>query len=148
MGDIMVEDYKDYKLRYEHVKGIVSGVFTTFVTYAILPESEIQLVFVGVLINCTILGNFYHLVIDDSASKKWQIIVIITQCILSIGAYFLTIYIETTHQIFKIALGIYPDQANLSLFFTTVFLSVPLLIFMMLFFMSLHKSILTKDHRM
>lgn len=38
VGDIMVEDYKDYKLRYEHVKGGFAGVITTFVTYAIIPE--------------------------------------------------------------------------------------------------------------
>lgn len=106
------------------------------------------MVFVAVLINCTILGNFYHLVIDDSASKKWQIIIIIIQCIISIGAYFLTIYVENTHQIFTVTLGIYPDSANLALFFTTVFLTIPIIIFMILFFMSFHKSILTKDHRL
>ena len=37
VGDIMVEDYKDYKLRYEHFKGIFSGVLTTFIAYAIIP---------------------------------------------------------------------------------------------------------------
>lgn len=39
VGDIMVEDYKDYKLRYEHFKGFFSGCITTFVTFAIIPEA-------------------------------------------------------------------------------------------------------------
>jgi hypothetical protein len=37
LGDIMVEDYKDYKLRYEHFKGIFSGILITFLTFAITP---------------------------------------------------------------------------------------------------------------
>lgn len=58
------------------------------------------------------MGNFYHLVIDDSASKRWQIAIITIQCVLSIGAYFLTIYVENTHQLFIITLGICPDAGN------------------------------------
>lgn len=37
VGDIMVEDYKGYKLRYEHMKGIFAGILTTFIAYAIIP---------------------------------------------------------------------------------------------------------------
>jgi hypothetical protein len=39
VGDIMVDDYKDYKLRYEHIKGIFSGVLITFVSFALIPEA-------------------------------------------------------------------------------------------------------------
>lgn len=37
VGDIMVEDYKNYKLRYEHFKGILSGILLAFLTYCIVP---------------------------------------------------------------------------------------------------------------
>lgn len=37
VGDIMVEDYKDYKLRYEHFKGIFSGIVITYLTFALIP---------------------------------------------------------------------------------------------------------------
>lgn len=87
IGDIMVEDYKDYKLRYEHLKGIISGVLITFITFAFLPDIEIEQLFIGVMINCTFMGNFYHLVLDDSIKKFCQILVIVIQCIISIGAY-------------------------------------------------------------
>jgi hypothetical protein len=33
----MVEDYKDYKLRYEHFKGIISGVIITYLTFSNVP---------------------------------------------------------------------------------------------------------------
>lgn len=94
------------------------------------------------------MGNFYHLVVDDSASKKWQTLVIILQSLLSIGAYFLTIYVEGTHQLFSITVGLPPNPSHAALFFTTIFLSVPLIILMQLLFMSFHKSILAKDHRL
>jgi hypothetical protein len=94
------------------------------------------------------MGNFYHLVVDDSASKRWQIVIIIVQCILSIGTYFLTIYVENTHQLFIITLGIEPETGKETLFYTTIFISIPIIMLMLLFFMSFHKSILTKDHRL
>ena len=61
------------------------------------------MVYVAVMINCSFMGNFYYLVIDDSAKKSWQIWIIIIQLILSIGTYFLTIFVPSTHQIFTIA---------------------------------------------
>jgi hypothetical protein len=48
------------------------------------------------------MANFYHLVIDDSANKGWQIWIITIQLVLSISTYFITIYIQNTYQMFTI----------------------------------------------
>lgn len=124
-----------------------AGIVLTYVTYSIIPEAEILMVFVAVMINCTFMGNFYCLVIDDSSMKRWQFWIILVQCVLSIGGYFLTLYVPNTHALFEISSLIYPEAGYIALFFCTVFVINPIIIFILFFFMSFHKSILTKDHR-
>jgi hypothetical protein len=60
------------------------------------------MIYVAVMVNCSLMANFYHLVIDDSANKGWQIWIITIQLVLSISTYFITIYIQNTYQMFTI----------------------------------------------
>jgi hypothetical protein len=147
LGDIMVEDYKDYKLRYEHLKGIFSGILITFLTFALTPESEIIHVFIAVLINCTLMANFYHLVIDDSVQKRNQLIVLIVQCILSIGIYFLTLNVAAINSLFYVTWDFNPDSRYLALFFCTIFVINPFIVVILFLFMSFQRSIYVKDWR-
>lgn len=147
VGDILVEDYKDYKLRYEHIKGVCCGVLVTFVTYAFVPEDDIMNLFVGVLFNCTYMANYYHLVMDDSVSKRNQVLIIIVQWLISIGAFFITIFVENTYDIFITGMLTNTSQNNLVLFYCTIFIINPIIVLMLFFFMSFHKSILMKDRR-
>ena len=89
---MIVDDYKDYKLFQEHVKGIFSGLLLTTVTFLLLPESDMHNIFIGLLINCTIMGNIYYLVVDDSVSKTTQIILITVQMTISFLVFFLLLF--------------------------------------------------------
>lgn len=147
VGDIMVEDYKDYKLRYEHIKGIIAGVFITYISFSILPSIQINQLFLAVMINCTWMGNFYCLVIDDSVKKHWQIIIILVQCGVSIGSYFISLLVSPNYSLFNVDYAIYPEPGYMAMFYCLVFVFNPLLILMLFLFMSIHKSILIKDKK-
>ena len=49
-------------------------------------------IFVICAINCTIMGNLYYLVLDDSISKKLQILYIALQLVISLLLCLLTAY--------------------------------------------------------
>ena len=145
ISEILVEDYKDYKLTSEHVKGMLSGILLTLITFLILPNPDIQNIFIIIMINCTLLGNLYYLVIDDSVSKKIQIITIFIQCTISIMVYLLTaFFLSTPEYIFELDIQISPDSSSNYLIYLLIFLINPLIIFTFLFFLAIHKSIETR----
>lgn len=86
----------------------MSGVLITFVTFSFLPQIQISQLFIAVIINCTFMGNFYHLVLDDSIKKRNQIVIIFIQCVISIGAYFFSLFVDVSHRLFTIDYSVYP----------------------------------------
>lgn len=145
--DIAVEDLKSFKLRYEHLKGCFSGIFMTYVTFSLLPQLLMPEIFLAIMVNCTLLGNFYYLVMDDAISKKWQTLIIVLQCLFAIGIYFLTLFVQVTHALFEFPINLYPGPGLRAYFYCLMLLFNPLIILMLLLFMSIHKSIITKDMR-
>jgi hypothetical protein len=99
------------------------------------------------MINCIFMANFYHLVIDDSVNKRYQIAVIILQCAISIGVYFLILNVGTSNALFYITFDINSDPPFQALFFGSIFFINPLVVLMLFLFMSFQKSILVKDRR-
>ena len=101
-----------------------------------------------ILINCTMLGNFYYLVLDDSVSKKWQIVVVIVQIILSIGIYMITELLPVVHNLFENTLNIFNIRDMQKFIYPLMFVINPFLIVMLVYFFSFQKSIVTKDRKL
>ena len=102
IDDIVVDDYKDYKLINEHAKGAFSGLMITIITFLLIPETDMHNIFTALLINCTTMGTLHYLVIDDSVSKRTQIILIMAQLVISLCVYLLTLFFVPDYSIFYI----------------------------------------------
>ena len=147
IADIAVEDLKSEQLRYEHLKGMFVGVLLTYVNYSLLPYLEMSSLFFAVAVNSTLAGNLYYLAIDDSVTKKWQLGIILCQNVFSLGLYFLSQFVPLAHELFCFSLMITPLPEVRSYLYCLILVLNPLLVVMLLFFFSFHRSIITKHMR-
>ena len=103
-------------------------------------------IFIGLLINCTIMGNMHYLVVDDSVSKRTQIILIVVQMTISFLVYFLILFFVPDYEIFYIN---FDRSLSTSLsenwaYFMVIFFIDPVVIGLLFYFMAFQKSIETR----
>jgi hypothetical protein len=67
-----------------NIKTIVFGAVTAYFTYNLLMEEFVSNVFTAILINCIITSNLFLLFLDDSYHKKWQVVAIVVQIVISL----------------------------------------------------------------
>ena len=72
----------------------------------------------------------------------------VVQCVIAIGIYILTQYVFVEHELFTIAVTLFAVDGLNAYLYCLMLIFNPLIIFMLLYFMSFFRSIITKDMRL